>query len=155
MRIADVAIRLTVAIIVGGCIGYEREMKSMPAGFRTHILVCVGAAVVSMIQLFIIQDTIRLIQQNPGLESVLKADYGRLGAQVITGVGFLGAGTILRDKGSVKGLTTAASIWTVACIGLAIGLGYYFLSLLSTICVFLVLVVLKKFEAIFFEKRNV
>ena len=154
MRIYDVAIRLALAVIVGGLIGYEREMKNRPAGFRTHILVCVGAAVTSMIQLYSIQDTINMILLNPSLESALKADIGRLGAQVITGVGFLGAGTILRDKGAVKGLTTAASIWTVACIGLAVGLGYYYLTILSTVCVFIVLVILKKFETRFIDKTK-
>ncbi len=81
----------------------------------------------------------------------IKVDIGRLGAQVITGVGFLGAGTIIHDKGSIKGLTTAASIWTVACIGLAVGLGYYTLTILSTICVFIVLVFLKTFEESFLK----
>jgi len=78
-----------------------------------------------------------------------------MGAQVITGVGFLGAGTIIHDKGSIKGLTTAASIWTVACIGLAVGLGYYTLTILSTICVFVVLVFLKVFESKLFKNINI
>ena len=128
----EVAIRLVLAVVVGGLIGYEREAKNRPAGFRTHILVCLGAAVTSMIQLYSIQDTTNLILQHPELQNVLKADIGRLGAQVITGVGFLGAGTIIHEKGSVKGLTTAASIWTVACIGLAVGFGYYTLTILAT-----------------------
>lgn len=151
----EVVIRLILAIIVGGLIGYEREHKNRPAGFRTHILVCVGAAVTSIIQLYAIQETSNMILQNPVLASALKADIGRLGAQVITGVGFLGAGTILHEKGSVKGLTTAASIWVVACIGLAVGLGYYFLSIVSTIGVFMVLVSLKRFEARFFQKSKI
>lgn len=154
MQWYEVVIRLILAIIVGGLIGYERENKNRPAGFRTHILVCIGAAVTSMIQMNAIQEISNMILLHPTLESALKADIGRLGAQVITGVGFLGAGTILHEKGSVKGLTTAASIWVVACIGLAVGLGYYFLSILSTIAVFLVLVILKKFEARFFHKAK-
>jgi putative Mg2+ transporter-C (MgtC) family protein len=136
MLIYDVAIRLILAVVVGGLIGYEREYKNRPAGFRTHILVCLGAAITSMIQLYSIQDTTNLILMHPELQNALKADIGRLGAQVITGVGFLGAGTIIHEKGSVKGLTTAASIWTVACIGLGVGLGYYTLTILSTICVY-------------------
>lgn len=150
----EVILRLLLAIIVGGLIGYEREYKNRPAGFRTHILVCVGAAVTSMIQLYMIQETSSMILQHPALESALKTDIGRLGAQVVTGVGFLGAGTIIHEKGSVKGLTTAASIWVVACIGLAVGLGYYFLSVFSTIGVFIVLVSLKQFEARFFHKSK-
>lgn len=154
MLLYEVIIRLILAVVVGGVIGYEREIKSRPAGFRTHILVCLGAAIASMIQLYSIQDTTNLILQYPGLESALKADIGRLGAQVITGVGFLGAGTIIHEKGAVKGLTTAASIWTVACIGLAVGLGYYSLAILSTICVFMVLVGLKRFEVRLFGHVN-
>ncbi len=150
----EVIIRLILAIIVGGLIGYEREYKNRPAGFRTHILVCIGAAVTSMIQMYAIQETSNMILLHPALESALKADVGRLGAQVVTGVGFLGAGTIIHEKGSVKGLTTAASIWVVACIGLAVGLGYYFLSIFSTIGVFIVLVSLKQFETRFFQKSK-
>ena len=155
MLLYEVIIRLVLAVVVGGLIGYEREIKSRPAGFRTHILVCLGAAIASMIQLYSIQDTTNMILQHPELESALKADIGRLGAQVITGVGFLGAGTIIHEKGAVRGLTTAASIWTVACIGLAVGLGYYSLAVLSTICVFIVLVFLKVFEVRLFKNANI
>lgn len=151
----EVVIRLLLAVVVGGLIGYEREYKNRPAGFRTHILVCLGAAITSMIQLYSIQETTVLILQHPELQNVVKADIGRLGAQVITGVGFLGAGTIVHEKGSIKGLTTAASLWTVACIGLSVGLGYYTLTILSTICVFIVLVYLKTFEAKLFKNINV
>ena len=155
MLVYQVAIRLALAVVVGGLIGYEREFKNRPAGFRTHILVCLGAAITSMIQLYSIQETTAMILQHPELQSAMKVDIGRLGAQVITGVGFLGAGTIIHDKGSIKGLTTAASIWTVACIGLAIGLGYYTLTILSTICVFIVLVFLKTFETKLFKNTNI
>ena len=151
----EIITRLFFSIIIGGLIGYEREFKNRPAGFRTHILVCIGATVISMIQLYTVQQTTDMIIKNPQLASAMKADIGRLGAQVITGIGFLGAGTIIHEKGSVKGLTTAASIWVVACIGLAIGLGYYILSVLSTISVFVVLVILKKFEVKFIEGRSV
>ena len=137
MLVYEVAIRLALAVVVGGLIGYEREFKNRPAGFRTHILVCLGAAITSMIQLYSIQDATNMIIQYPELANAMKVDIGRLGAQVITGVGFLGAGTIIHEKGSIKGLTTAASIWTVACIGLAVGLGYYTLTILSTIFVFI------------------
>ncbi|MCM0649497.1 MgtC/SapB family protein [Clostridium swellfunianum] len=151
----EVILRLILAIIVGGLIGYEREYKNRPAGFRTHILVCVGAAVISMIQLYSVQETTNIIVRQPVLASALKADIGRLGAQVITGVGFLGAGTIMHDKGSVKGLTTAASLWVVACIGLGVGLGYYFLTVSATVVVFLILVSLKQVETRFFQKSKI
>lgn len=155
MLVHEVVIRLVLAVLVGGLIGYEREFQNRPAGFRTHILVCLGAAITSMIQLYSIQDMTNMILQYPQLQTAMKADVGRLGAQVITGVGFLGAGTILHEKGSVKGLTTAASIWTVACIGLAVGLGYYTLTILSAICVFIVLVFLKRFEVKLFKNTNI
>ncbi len=140
----EVIIRVVVAILVGGVIGYERQMTNRPAGFRTHILVCVGAAVVSIIQEENIVKTIAYIQEYPELANALKSDVGRMGAQVITGVGFLGAGTIIREKGLVKGLTTAASVWVVACIGLAVGHGMYLITAVSTIGVFVSLVILKK-----------
>lgn len=146
MSFVEVIIRLILSIIIGGMIGYEREFKNKTAGFRTHILVCVGASVISMIQLFSLYESLNLVQKYTGLNGILSSDMGRLGAQVITGVGFLGAGTIIHDKGHVRGLTTAASLWVVACIGLAVGLGYYELSILSALSVFITLVLLKKFE---------
>lgn len=155
MKFYEVIVRLLLAIIIGGALGYEREHNKRPAGFRTHILVCLGAAVISMIQQYTINDTIILIKKYPELSSVLKADSGRLGAQVVSGIGFLGAGTIIHEKGSVKGLTTAASIWVVACMGLAIGSGYYTLSILSAICAVIVLVLLKRFEDKFFYKGSI
>lgn len=154
MNTLEVIIRLFLAIAIGGLIGYEREYQNRPAGFRTHILVCVGAAVISMIQLYDVDQTVKMILAHPELGSALKADIGRIGAQVVSGIGFLGAGTIIHQKGSVKGLTTAASLWVVACIGLAVGLGYYTLSILATITVAVVLVSLKKFECKFLYKLN-
>ncbi|CCC57898.1 MgtC/SapB family protein [Caloramator australicus] len=128
-------LRLLLALILGGIVGYEREHKNRPAGLRTHILVCIGAALVQIISFnYILQK---------GLASI---DPFRLGAQVISGIGFLGAGTILKEGVNVKGLTTAASLWTVACIGLAIGAGLYFESLLATLFVFLSLRGLKIVE---------
>lgn len=152
MNYYSILLRLGVAILIGGLLGYEREYKNRPAGLRTHILVCVGAAVISMIQMKIIDDTAKTILLHPEMAAALKADMGRLGAQVISGIGFLGVGTIIHDKGSVKGLTTAASIWVTACIGLAIGMGYYFLSFASAIGVLVVVVCMKNFESSFFGR---
>lgn len=147
--------RLFMAIVIGGAIGYERKFNNRPAGFRTHILVCVGATIVSMIQVTSMNEMIQQMNVNRELVAVFKGDVGRMGAQVISGVGFLGAGTIIHERGSVKGLTTAASIWVVACIGLAVGWGYYYLSLLAALSVVITLVSLKKFENKFIEKFNV
>jgi putative Mg2+ transporter-C (MgtC) family protein len=126
-----------------------------PAGFRTNILVCVGAALISMIQVHMIDDTVQMIGSNPQLANALKADIGRIGAQVISGIGFLGAGTIIHEKGSIKGLTTAASIWVVGCIGLSIGMGYYFLAAVATIGMYGVLVTLKRIETRIIERTNI
>lgn len=154
MQFYEIAIRLMLAILIGGAIGYEREFKNRPAGFRTHILVCVGATAISMIQVSSIIEITTMILNHSGLKSGLKADIGRMCAQVIKGVGFLGAGTIIYEKGSIKGLTTAASLWLVACIGLAIGMGYYVLSILSGIGVLIILISLKNFEVKFIDKNK-
>ncbi len=150
----EVILRLILAVVIGGAVGYEREFKNRPAGFRTNILVCLGAAVISMIQLYEVESTKNLILQHPEFTNIFKADIGRLDAQVVSGVGFLGAGTIIHEKGSVKGLTTAATLWVVACIGLAVGLGYYYLSILATVAVVVSLVSLKRFESKFLIKKN-
>ncbi len=146
MDINVVALRIVFAVVASGLIGYEREMKDRPAGFRTHILVCVGATIVALMQVEMIEQTTALIAANPVLANALKADIGRVVAQVVTGVGFLGAGTIMVHKGSVKGLTTATTIWVVACLGLAIGLGYYTISIAATLAILFVIVVLKRIE---------
>lgn len=148
----EIILRLFIAVVIGGIIGYEREFNNMPAGFRTNILVCIGATVVSLIQVVSLNEVSTMVVTHPGLQQVLKVDVGRMAAQVISGIGFLGAGAIIHEKGSVKGLTTAASLWTVACIGIAIGMGYYFLSITSTILVVLILFFLKKVETKFLLK---
>src|SRR3712207_7952470 len=96
--------KLLLAVIIGGAVGYEREFKNRPAGFRTHILVCIGATVISMIQMYTIRDISAMIMNHSQLAGGIKSDVGRMGAQVISGVGFLGAGTIIHERGSVKGL---------------------------------------------------
>ncbi|WP_426351321.1 MgtC/SapB family protein [Alloiococcus sp. CFN-8] len=143
-----------LAVLIGGAIGYERESKNRPAGFRTHILVCIGAAIISLISVKMSEDSIRQILANPDLAEVIKVDIGRLGAQVISGIGFLGAGTILHNKGSIKGLTTAASLWVVGCLGLAVGYGYYYISILGAVVCIIVLVNLKKIQSRLFLDSN-
>ncbi|WP_040212226.1 MgtC/SapB family protein [Clostridium polynesiense] len=155
MQSYEAILRIMLAVLIGGAIGYEREFNNRPAGLRTHILVCLGAAVISLIQVQSIEETTNMILKYPQLESALKADIGRFGAQVVSGIGFLGAGTIIHEKGSIKGLTTAASLWVVGCIGLAIGMGYYMLSLTAGIAAVIILVTLKKFEDRFVDKHRV
>ena len=126
--------RLTLAVICGGLIGAEREVKRRPAGFRTHILICLGAAITTLTSQYL------LFQH-------LFNDIARLGAQVISGIGFVGAGTIIvtRDK-RVKGLTTAAGLWTSAIIGLTFGGGFYEGGILATGFIMLAELVFSRLE---------
>jgi putative Mg2+ transporter-C (MgtC) family protein len=130
----EALLRLALAGIFGGIIGFEREHSHRPAGFRTHILVAVGSALVMLTSSFIFEE----------YRGFTNLDPARLGAQVISGIGFLGAGTILREGFSVKGLTTAASLWAVSCIGLAVGIGYYEGAIISTIFIIITLNILKR-----------
>ena len=121
----SIILRLALATICGGILGAERGRKNRPAGFRTHILVCIGATMV-MITSQYMTDILKIA-----------TDASRMGAQVISGIGFLGAGTIIVvGKNEVKGLTTAAGLWSCACMGLAIGIGFYEGAIIS--CVFLI-----------------
>ena len=126
----SIAMRLLCAMIVGLVIGTEREYTHRPAGMRTHILVALGACAV------MITGQLIFVEYRPYGAS---PDPARLAAQVITGVGFLGAGTILREGINVKGLTTAASLWSVACLGIAAGGGYYSVALVGMVFIFITL----------------
>lgn len=140
----NIILRLVIACILGGLIGYERELTNRPAGFRTHILVCVGSALVMVTSDFIFSKYCGQTSMDPA----------RLGAQVISGIGFLGAGTIIREGYNVKGLTTAASLWAVACVGIAAGAGFYEGAVVATILIVLTLILLKKLEGHFFRKNR-
>lgn len=132
----EVALRLLLCVGLGGLIGYERENTNRPAGFRTNILVCVGSALVMITSEFI-------FNKYTGLANI---DPTRLGAQVVSGIGFLGAGTIIRDGFNVRGLTTAASLWAVSCVGIAVGAGFYSGAVIATIFIYLILISLKGAE---------
>ena len=128
------ALRLLLAFICGAVIGAEREIKRRPAGFRTHILICLGAAITTLTSQYL-------------LGKGLVTDPARLGAQVIAGMGFIGAGAIIvTSRRQVKGLTTAAGLWTSAIIGLAIGTGYYEAALITVALVLFSELVLSKLE---------
>ena len=144
MSIGTIILRLCLATILGGFVGMERENKKRAAGFRTHILVSVGSALVMLTSQYIFS----LYQ---GLTNL---DPARLGAQVISGIGFLGAGTIIRQGESVKGLTTAASLWAVSCIGLAAGCGFYAAAIVATAFVFATLIFLAKMEKYVLNKNE-
>lgn len=106
--------RIVVIFILAGILGWQREKENKPAGFRTHILVGLGSALAMMTGIYLMDEYPELM-----------LDPSRMAAQVISGIGFLGAGTIIKEKGSVVGLTTASCIWLVACVGLAVGVGFY------------------------------
>ena len=138
----DMMVRLLFAAILSGFIGYEREIHGRLAGFRTHILVGVGSALMMLTSMYIF-DIYR------GQASV---DPGGIAAQVVSGIGFLGAGTIIRFKASVRGLTTAASLWTVAGLGLAVGAGMYIPATFTTILVLGALFFLNRVERVMIRR---
>ena len=137
LNLFSTIIRLTLAFVLGGVIGLEREKKGVSAGLRTHILVTVGATLVMLTSLYLYN-----IYQKEGCV----IDPGRIAAGVVTGVGFLGAGAIIRSKDGIHGLTTAASIWVSAAIGLAVGCGYFSAAIIVTGASYLALSILKKLE---------
>jgi len=121
LSVLTVVIRLLLAVLFSGIIGLDRAYKHRPAGLRTHILVCLGACIIAMIQKNIGFNALEMAREYPQFKGVLRADDARLIAQVVSGIGFLGAGTIIVEHHSIRGLTTAASLWVVACIGIAKG----------------------------------
>lgn len=129
----ETMLRLVLAVIIGGAVGIEREYKNRPAGMRTHVLVCLGACLIAIL------DCLMVAEMLPLQSSGVSTTFGRISAQVISGVGFLGAGTIFMAQKHVAGLTTAASLWCVACIGLAVGMGHYALGLGACLIMLLVL----------------
>ena len=133
-EIIDIIIKMSLALLCGGILGVERERKKRPAGFRTYMLVCLGATLAMMINQYIYE------QYGTG-------DPARMGAQVISGIGFLGAGTIIvTGHNRVKGLTTAAGLWAAACIGLAIGIGFYSGAIIGSLMIFLALVIMHNLD---------
>lgn len=132
-RIVIVMIKLTLALVCGGVLGIERGRKKRPAGFRTYMLVCMGAALAMMTNQYI-------------CEVYQTGDPSRIGAQVVSGIGFLGAGTIMTTSHKVKGLTTAAGLWAAGCIGLAIGIGFYEGAIFGTVMIFVAMAVLHNLD---------
>ena len=122
-------IRTLLSMFIGGLIGWERETVHRPAGLRTHMLVAVGSCITMQIGIYL------------STTLALDTDPTRLGAQVISGMGFLGAGTILKEGATIRGLTTAASLWAVACLGLAVGSGAYTIAIIGFVAVILILTV--------------
>lgn len=125
----DLVLRLVVAAALGAIVGYERERSDEAAGLRTHMLVCMGSALFTILSI-----------------SIDGSDPSRIASGIVTGIGFLGAGTIFMAKDHVKGLTTAASVWAIAAVGLAAGLGYFLAAATATAIVFIILSLKKLFK---------
>jgi len=130
----ELSVRLVVALLLGGVIGWERELARMPAGFRTHALVSLGSAIFTVISAYAFT--------GPG------SDPTRIAAQVVSGIGFLGGGAILHYGGTVRGLTTAASLWSVAAVGMAAGAGLYVVATIGALLVIIGLEVFQRVEGV-------
>ncbi len=129
-------VKLVLSLLLGATIGIERRRKGQIAGLRTFALISMGATLAMLISIYIPQEYLGLKNGDPG----------RIAAQVVSGVGFLGAGAIIQMKGSVRGLTTAAGIWMTACIGLAVGAGMYLISIVTTLLIIFILVNIERIE---------
>lgn len=141
MNEAELTLRLVLALLVGAVIGLERERRGRPAGLRTFILVALGSCLFMLVSASV-------------AASSDHADPGRIAAQVVSGIGFLGGGLLLRTGDTVRGLTTAAGIWAVAALGLAAGAGMYFVTVVGTVLVLIVLTVLRQVEARYFKTKE-
>lgn len=135
-------IKLIVSILLGSSIGIEREIASKPAGFRTNVLICFGSTLFTII-------SVRMCEIYGGFQV---SDPTRIAAQIVTGIGFIGAGTVLRSQGSVHGLTSAATIWAVSAIGVAIGIGEINLAILSSAIIIIVLIIFGRFEKLLMKE---
>lgn len=143
----EIVIRLVIAAVLGAAVGLERERLEWVAGLRTHMLVCLGAALVMIVSAYGFDDTISAYR--------IVLDPSRVAAQVVSGIGFLGAGTILFLRHQIiRGLTTAASLWTIAAVGLAVGGGLYLAAICSTVLILAILALVKPLERHLFRRRK-
>ena len=143
LNMASICLRILLSLIIGGILGLERGKNNRPAGFRTYVLVCLGSSLVMMTNQYVFQ-------------IFAASDPTRMGAQVISGIGFLGAGTIMvTGRQRIKGITTAAGMWASACCGLAIGIGFYEGAIVGGILLFLVMEFLEKTDTIMRKHSNV
>ncbi|MDP8940818.1 MAG: MgtC/SapB family protein [Actinomycetota bacterium] len=143
----EITIRLLITVVLCGVIGLEREMRDHAAGFRTHILLGLGAALFTLVSAYGFEPFTAVATQG-GARSGVVVDPTRIAAQIVTGIGFLGAGAIIRQGIDVRGLTTAASLWATAAIGMAVGAGYYFGAVATTVVVIVALYLLRKLQSI-------
>jgi putative Mg2+ transporter-C (MgtC) family protein len=138
-------LRLILAFVLGGIIGFERQHRKKTAGLKTHVLVCLGSCLVTVLS----------INLYAGVQGLTNADPARLAAQVVSGIGFLGAGAIIKEGPTIRGLTTAASLWVVASVGLAAGAGAFTGAIVTTVLVVLSLEVLPKIDKLYNREPSV
>ena len=141
----SLGIKLLFALLCGGLIGLERELRSKAAGIKTNMLICVGSALYTWVSVMVASSL---------ADNGFFGDPARVAAQIVSGIGFLGGGAIIQSRGNVHGLTTAATIWVVAAIGLLIGLGYSWMALGATLVVLLVLIGTRLFENYFIDRES-
>ncbi len=145
MTRTDIIIRILVSVIFSAMIGFEREKNRSNAGIKTHGMVGLAATLITITQVRISQDTFAMAQAFPEFASILRSDPARLTAQIVSGVGFLGAGTIIVTNKNISGLTTAASIWAVAAMGITVGMGFYDIAIIAFIAMISILFVVRRF----------
>jgi putative Mg2+ transporter-C (MgtC) family protein len=138
----QVILRLVLSTVLGGLIGIERQLNRRTAGLRTNILVCVGSCLITLVSMYMFDL----------YHGIVTLDPTRIASNIVTGIGFLGAGAIMREPERVKGLTTAACLWVVSAIGLAVGCGFYSAAMLTTALTLIVLFFLRYIESAFFDK---
>lgn len=153
LSLQDIITKLLIATFFSAMIGYERERNRANAGLKTHMIVGVGATIVALIQQEIEIETFQLALSYPDLLGTFRVDPSRLIAQVVSGIGFLGAGTIIVTKRNVTGLTTAASIWATASLGLAVGMNYLDLAVSGFVVILLILWVIKKIQRFHYHEN--
>ncbi|MBT3318537.1 MAG: MgtC/SapB family protein [Clostridia bacterium] len=143
MDLLQIFFRIGASVIIGAVVGLQREYSNNPAGFRTHMLVAIGACIAMI--------TNELLLAQFGAANV---NVARMGSYVISGIGFLGAGSIIKDRNRVRGLTTAAGLWVTACLGITAGAGFYLAALIGTVFVFIIIAVMKILEKKLFKERR-
>lgn len=144
IEIEQIIIRILLAALLAGAIGWDRQKKNRPAGVQVHVLVAIGAAVVAMIQQELTLQAIRMATENADVSNFVANDAARMIAAVVSGIGFLGAGTIVVTKRVVRGLSTAASLWATAALGIAVGMGYYPIAIIGGVALFSALLFLER-----------
>ncbi len=147
--------RILISIGAGGLVGIERKKRGKAAGFLTNILVCMGSCIISIYQNILVSETVEMVIKNPALSNSIKIDNGRITAQIVSGMGFLGAGVIMQSKDKIRGITTAAVLWVMSAIGMIIGNGNIEFGIIATIFLYGSLILLRQFEVKYIKSSKI